>query len=410
MPVTVSPKIPSINLTMITGPLSPVFLLTGQEPITRDTKLSFPLTRCIFVIFFLLRMVVSGYYDVTLFPGENLLMTISDGLLYVFPIIQCLYLFARRKSIQLFLLNLVQRVIQCRKQLNHKLQNQIDAVAVSSPTPTSSDVEVKADKHITLYKFIWPLCLIYITSILPMLVANVILILSYPPYRHRFLPSVILNNPSLLICNYVIMFISTTHEVLVYEFIPLTLFLYLFLFAWLHEYKLHSIKKILQLASNHPIYSIEPQLTDLEATQRNFDNLFSFLPFLWFSHNFCVGLTFLFQVAINPTVYDNLITSYCAAFSITYNQILTFGAVLIISFYQDSLVSNEVSTYLLKLLEKKSTSPHDFILYHRMKQFLTDKLTVWHFFSIENSLIISFVGSALSFSVLLFQLSSKGFK
>lgn len=408
-----SPRIPSISSATITGPLSPAFFVTGQAPIWGE-KLVPLVSRCALVTLVLVRLVASTIEETQIFPGHNILMRIFQYLLFIFPAIQCIYLFINRKSIQRILIDMAQRVLQC-KLSNRRKENQFNCplkrekVDFVLRPPSCDSLKSHCAKPFSPSKLHWPLFAANLFSLLLMAAAGINLLMTVPPFRHKYIPPSALTDSRFVPLAFILMAVQVVHEVIILNWLPMSVALYLQSFCWLHAYKLHSLESMFKLILQGSAGLIRAQLEQVESIHKRFDDVFSFIPFLWFVNNFTIGLAFLLEVLRDNNSFGSPISSYVLAACAFYSQMLALAVVCIVSSLQNRLANCQLGTLLLRTMEAKSLSVQDYILFNRIGAFLTSKLTIWHIWPIESSFAVSYCASACTFSILFFQMFNTNF-
>lgn len=210
-----------------------------------------------------------------------------------------------------------------------------------------------------------------------------------------------LETPLGLFVESVISLIVYPYEALVVTYIPISTSIYIFFYASVISLK----KVVIETLTSHTTCDrlrILNQLDDLIAC---FEDHLSLLPFNWLG--FCLGPCLCYLLLFVGTSDAVLLDSATEIFIQVYIQIgnilITLLVLFVISKWQESVDKSVDDT--LRSMETAITSPLHLHVINRAQRVLKRQVTTWFICSINRSLILSYIGSAITFSTLFIQLN-----
>ena len=189
------------------------------------------------------------------------------------------------------------------------------------------------------------------------------------------------------------------HDSLANCFISSTTSLYL-----IYYYLLIRIKRAtLDTFNTRIIHNPDVLIDRLDEFIDTFESLFSFLPFIWLTYCSGPGLCFILDLIITSKQYDKstsvLIVVHC------FNMLALLSSLFVISYWQEGIERQEV--LFSRQVALRGSRMFSQTSQEHFSRVLRRKVTVWFIVSIDRSLILAAIGSAITFSTLFIQLSSK---
>lgn len=179
------------------------------------------------------------------------------------------------------------------------------------------------------------------------------------------------------------------------SFIFLSTSIYLIFFKILISIKLILLKKMNQCN----ISSVLWQLDRLEDLSTMFDSILSPLPFDWM--NFCLSGSLVIVLSVYKVLPSSVdLTVYYVAQAV--DICITLISLFLICKWQEHL-DFEVDR-VLRPWQSASTNYQTDKILKRIKAVMKTRVTVWHIFNIDRSLILAYIGSAVTFSTLFMQI------
>ena len=185
-------------------------------------------------------------------------------------------------------------------------------------------------------------------------------------------------------------------------YIAKTTFLYLSYLFLLMEIKSH----LLDVIQTQRIADYDSLLNSLDALTDVFESSFSFMPFLWLLYCSGPGLCFILAhlKEKNPSHPHRLSTRIYLAVHVC-NILILLLILFIISRWQEDMNSRVVACN--RRIRSGICPPLCHRLQKRLAQVMARNTTVWFILPIDRCLILSYIGSAISFSTLFIQLKEQ---
>lgn len=198
----------------------------------------------------------------------------------------------------------------------------------------------------------------------------------------------------------IISLVAYIQESFIKNYISCSVSLYLCYYTILIGIKRTILTNICQANSCSLIYE---QLQQLDEFINCFESTLSVLPLNWLAYNIGPGLCYLFSVLIPEE--DIRVPEQKIIFTIMtcWNLILVVVAFYLISKWQEDL-DLQVDSFGWTVEGAIQSVLHGRMV-DTVKRVVKRKVTVWHTLPIERVLILSYLSSALTFSVFLFQFS-----
>lgn len=197
------------------------------------------------------------------------------------------------------------------------------------------------------------------------------------------------------LANNIIAYLLLCFELLGFILIPMSTSIYLTYFNILHSTRLYVLQTLKKCSPNDALYC----LNSLEDLIYVFESILSLLPLHWLFYGLFSCLIFVLS---NPYMLDDHLTSivyFCFQLAVI---LFILTSLLIISRKQEE-VDVKVASFLKNFIGTAKTRSTKEIL-ARIEKVLTKRVTVWHIFPIDRSLILSYIGSAITFSTLFIQI------
>ena len=197
-------------------------------------------------------------------------------------------------------------------------------------------------------------------------------------------------------------------ELMFFDFCPhFCTIIYLIAFHVLYMHKLNVLQFICNKWQSKSPQVLFLQLREASLKQSTFEDVFS--PFLLISlfANFCVSVYFFFNLKSiftdNETSYKSVIYSFCT-------EGFTFGVIFFISCRNERLkeLSSALCDHLHLALIQQSSANYCMInhLEKKINEAINEPLTVCKLVTVERQLVLAFVSSCISFSVLFIQINN----
>ena len=135
---------------------------------------------------------------------------------------------------------------------------------------------------------------------------------------------------------------------------------------------------------------------------QDFNDLFSVLPFLWLTNNFSAASTVVLTFLED---YVGSIGNYVYTIIFTVNNLYVIMTLTIVCVKQKQL--EKLSTEVQRLLAKTQTSEPVLLssIISSLQSISSTRMTVWTFFPLETSLILSFMSNLMTFTVMFITLT-----
>lgn len=196
------------------------------------------------------------------------------------------------------------------------------------------------------------------------------------------------------------------HLVIIYEYylknyIPLSVSLYLCYYRLLIGIRGEVLSDISLSTSCKYIHR---RLEELNKFIDLFEETFSILPLCWLSYSIGPGLSYALNLSPQMGDKGEIIRKLAFLFKVLWNFIAVLFVLYLVSRWQ-SEVDSTADSLVWKMEANIQSTFHSRIL-DRITGVLKRRVTVWDTCPIEKMLLLSFIGSALTFSVFFLQLSS----
>lgn len=177
-------------------------------------------------------------------------------------------------------------------------------------------------------------------------------------------------------------------------FIPLSTCLFLKFYRMLTCMKLHVLHTVLNSGSSDS----HPKLDSLDELVDQFDSILSPLPLNWLFYGISCGLIYtVTAMKFYPLSLDTVLFflyQVCA-------MIETLIVLFFISKWQEQ-IDRETDLFLRPFIGTVKTHTTQEIL-ERIEKVMKKRVTVWQIFPIDRSLILSYIGAAITFTTLFLQ-------
>lgn len=192
----------------------------------------------------------------------------------------------------------------------------------------------------------------------------------------------------------IIGYLIALFECMIKNYIPLSASLYLCYYKLLLSIKEKVLHNISSSTTHKSIYE---QLRELDCFVDTFESVLSILPLNWLSYNVGPGLCYIQSITYygDEEMIPLQITIFVALTCI--NFIFIIVILYVINKWQEQF-DEKVNSFSWAI-EENLPSLTNFRLIDRVEKIMKRRATVWHTFPIERSLILSYIGSALTFSV-----------
>lgn len=198
------------------------------------------------------------------------------------------------------------------------------------------------------------------------------------------------------------------YETFITNYIPLSVGFYICLFKCFIYYKKSLLKSIEKTNVTENEFSYK--LHQLNNTIVLFDSICSFLPFNWLLYCLAVGSIYALSLLVDgsDSTKSNVYTYYFIL-SFCFNSffILIVSLIYIINQQEEF---EELFIPVLRKKERQAVTTGHIILVDRMKYLFTKQVPVWSICSINRSLIMTYIGSCVTFSTLFIQIQQQGLK
>lgn len=190
---------------------------------------------------------------------------------------------------------------------------------------------------------------------------------------------------------------SYAFESFTVNYIPLSISLYLCCFRMMLFFKESALKKV--FSSNHQ--SLGFDLNKLDDLIDSFEAIMSVMPFNWLAYCLSTGIwTILIFLTPNATLGMNYSERQIAIVYQSINILMVLATLFVISKWQENM--DETVKSFTRIFEDRIYSVH-FRLIDRINEVLKRKVTVWLICPIDRSLIMTYIGSTITFSTLFMQ-------
>lgn len=189
------------------------------------------------------------------------------------------------------------------------------------------------------------------------------------------------------------------YEAIVVTYIPLSTSLYIFYLTIIISLKQIVLNKI----PSCTIDQVFNTLTQLDDTINFFEDHLSILPFNWLG--FCLGpclCYLLLFITSDAVLLENVIEISIQVYIQVCNILLTLIILFIISKWQE-LIEKSVDKVIQSLEPSISSSIHLRVI-EKLNKVVKRPMTIWFICNINRSLILAYIGSAITFSTLFIQL------
>ena len=190
-----------------------------------------------------------------------------------------------------------------------------------------------------------------------------------------------------------------TYEAVVVTYIPLSASLYIFYLTIIMCLKQIAVEQI-------PSCTIDEALkilAQLDDSIDCFEDHLSILPFNWLGFCLGPGLCYLLLfITSNAVLLENTIEISIQVYIQICNIILTLIVLFIISKWQE-VIEKSVDK-VTRSLERAVTSSLHLRVLERVEKVVKRPVTIWFICHINRSLILAYIGSAITFSTLFIQL------
>lgn len=186
-------------------------------------------------------------------------------------------------------------------------------------------------------------------------------------------------------------------DVVVFLYIPLSISLYLIFFKILMSLKLF----ILRGMNNCSVCVALTRLNSLEDLMVAFESHLSIVPLNWLFYGLSACLIYILVNIHTLQLTLPIIVSFIFQMLALFELLLTL---YIVSKWQE-YVDTEVDAFLRLFIGSSTTQVTDKVL-QRVEKVMKKRVTVWYIFPIDRSLILGYIGSAITFSTLYMQLEA----
>ena len=189
-------------------------------------------------------------------------------------------------------------------------------------------------------------------------------------------------------------YLVSMFEYMIKNYIPVSASLYLGYYELLIAIKGRVLQNISFSTTHKSIYE---QLRELDTFMDTFESSLSILPLNWLAYNVGPGLCYMQSFLYYED--DEIVWLQIPIFVVItcFNFIFIIFVLYLINEWQEQF-DEKVNVFGWRI-EEDIPSLTNFRLIDRVEKIMKRRVSVWHTFSIERSLILSYIGSALTFSV-----------
>lgn len=235
------------------------------------------------------------------------------------------------------------------------------------------------------------ICAMYIICVSISFTAVPIDKMSQEPMIRRHLPFGIRFGESF---DWIAVLISSVHHQITLVYIPLSSSLYLTYFFML----IHLKKTIVKMIDPSRVDTLLQQLDELEELQITLESTLSIVPLIWLAYGIGPGLVSMLIIAQTNELGSTTATALFTAHH-SVNIVLIVTSLFIISKEQEEVVKS------IRFLNKFHWRRFNCTVVTRIREVIKERVTVWNIFSIDRSLILGYIGSAITFSTLILQIN-----
>lgn len=202
-----------------------------------------------------------------------------------------------------------------------------------------------------------------------------------------------------LLCESLISITVYCYEAIVVTYIPLSASLYMFYLTLIMCLKGIALERV----SSCTVDGVLQMCDQLDDVMDCFEEHLSILPFNWLG--FCLGpclCYLLLFVTSEAVLLHNVAEIAIQVYIQTCNILLTLFSLFIISKWQEAL--DKSVDKMTRSLERSVCSPIQLRLLDRLEKVFKRSVTIWFICPINRSLILAYIGSAITFSTLFIQL------
>lgn len=158
---------------------------------------------------------------------------------------------------------------------------------------------------------------------------------------------------------------------------------------------------ILQRLSKSSLSAAFAQLHSLEDLIDTFESTFSILPLNWLLYGLPGCVIYLLSTVtlddMKPFVVVNISAQSC-------DFLLALASLFIISIWQEDIDRRAAS--FIRIFDVRSSNHNLDRLLARTDKLMSRRVTIWHIFPVDRSLILAYIGSTITFSTLLMQITA----
>ena len=197
----------------------------------------------------------------------------------------------------------------------------------------------------------------------------------------------------------IIAYLSYAYESIGMNYITLSLAVYLSFYEFVICFKRIVLVQLHQ-CNRQSFFHL---LNQLEEMINIFESHLSPLPFNWLAYGISPSLcTFLSMAAPDHKAGANSLEVWMIIVHQGLNLIITLIALAFIAYRQERY--NKSVDALVRLMQEDISSPLHLSMVERVRQVLSRPTTIWNICAIDRSSILAYIGSAITFSTLFFQL------
>lgn len=192
--------------------------------------------------------------------------------------------------------------------------------------------------------------------------------------------------------DWIVVMLCFAHEQITFLYIPISSSLYLAYFFIL----MHLKKTVVTMINPSRVETLLQQLDELEEIQVALDSTLSIMPLDWLAYGIGAGLVYILIVS---SQWGDGVVSIVIPLYHSVNILLIVVCLFVISKEQEKI---ESSIDFLKKATWRRFNPSAAV---RVREVINHRVTVCNIFPIDRSLILAYIGSAITFSTLIMQIS-----
>ena len=208
----------------------------------------------------------------------------------------------------------------------------------------------------------------------------------------------------------ILLVIVFAYESLFTSYIGISVGFYICLFQCFMIYKKCMLNRLENTSLKSREFSLH--LNEINDAILSYESIVTILPFNWMVYSMIDGSFFLLSVILEGLDANGIVAKgaglpltivYCA-----FLIVVVISTLFYISYVQEIFVDSVIIT--MRKIEIEAATAEHLLLLDRMKELLTKPVSVWTICPINRSLILTYIGSCISFSTVFMQVQSQGLK